>query len=156
MNSKHDRIFNQIYKRPCWNVQQGIGSFLTLEFGQPVLEIEEVHNKKNKPKRQVRVYGEWHLWICYCDWKYFQGDKLIAHNESSRRKIKQVTDDLNGQALSRVSFDKHKTVFQFDLGGRLETFPSRKYGEENIEQWFLFLPNKKVITCYSNGIIKQK
>ena len=145
-----------IRDRPCWNVQQGVGSFITLEFGQPILKIGKIYKRKGKPKRQVYVHGEWHLWIYCCNWEYFQDSELIAHNESSKREMKQATNDLNGQSLSQIAFDGQSTIFEFDLGGRLEIYPSNEYGNENIEQWYLFLQREHVITFHANGKLTKK
>ena len=45
------------------------------------------------------------------------------------------------------------TVFEFDLGGRLETFPYSETTEESEpeEQWMLFQPSGMVFTFRSDG-----
>ena len=36
-----DRSFAKLLGLPCWGVKRGWGSFLTLEFGEPHLEVVE-------------------------------------------------------------------------------------------------------------------
>src|SRR5690349_21194900 len=61
----------------AWHVRGGYGSFLTLEFGQPHIEIREPINpspdhsarvQRNLLRRRAFIVGDWHLWIQYCDW----------------------------------------------------------------------------------------
>jgi len=156
MNSNIKKSFSQLYKKPCWNIQQGIGSFITFEFGQPILYIGKIYKSRNKSKRLAYVHGEWHLWIYCCDWKYFRDNQLVAHSESSRREIKKAISDLNGQALLDVSLIEKNTVFQFDLGGKLETYPSNMYDDKGVTQWYLYLPNKKVVSFNANGKLAQE
>jgi hypothetical protein len=35
------KVFCEIYGKPCWNVKPGYGSFFTLEFGKPHLDVHE-------------------------------------------------------------------------------------------------------------------
>jgi hypothetical protein len=64
------KVFREIYGKSCWNVKPGYGSFFTLEFGKPHLEVCEptVANKAVPRKvrrllarRNVFVHGEWHF-----------------------------------------------------------------------------------------------
>src|ERR1700730_15266743 len=48
-----DRIFKMLYGKPCWNVKPGYGSFLTLEFGKPHLQIHEP--RKPRPDASLTV-----------------------------------------------------------------------------------------------------
>jgi hypothetical protein len=69
-------VFIPIYGKPCWQFQQGYGSFLTLEFGEPHLHIREPWQagaqasdklQKHAARRLVSVHGDWHLWVYLCD-----------------------------------------------------------------------------------------
>ena len=33
------KVFREIYGKPCWNVKPGYGSFFSREFGKPHLEV---------------------------------------------------------------------------------------------------------------------
>lgn len=48
-----DQVFQPVYEQPCWNVQPGIGSFLTLEFGQPHLIIHEPREPQSSQARET-------------------------------------------------------------------------------------------------------
>jgi hypothetical protein len=136
---------------PCWNVRQGYGSFLTFEFGDPHLIVEEhiLHLKDRPPRRVVTVRGAWHLWIYCCSWSIRQQGRTIATSASSERKIRSANSYLHGQALTKVSVDvvRGRSVFDFDLGGSLVT---RRY-DQDAEQWMLFEPTGQVLTIRADG-----
>ena len=148
-----ERSFRKLYGMPCWNVKQGYGSFLTLEFGEPHLVVREPRTPTRKTSKRVReslarrlVYlrGDWHLWIYCCDWAIYDRRQQIVTSEGPKRKIKQAADFLNGQALQDASFHYRgcRSVLTFDLGGRL-VVGSRP---PDYEAWLLYEPTGKVLT----------
>jgi hypothetical protein len=42
MNRDFEKVFKGILGKPCWDVKPGHGSFLTMEFGKPHLEVREL------------------------------------------------------------------------------------------------------------------
>ena len=135
---------------PGWRVSPGWGSFLTFEFGEPHLDIREpsvdirepsvpkgnVSEKVRKllARRHVSIKGDWHLWINCCDWsvlrKKADWQKHLAFN------VPKAADFLDGQKLVRFSLLPKETrcIFEFDLGGRLETRPYDRHSH----QWLFF------------------
>jgi hypothetical protein len=151
-----ERMFRGIYGKPCWNVKPGLGSFLTLEFGLPHLEVREpiVASKSASPKvqrllarRNVFVHGEWHLWIYCCNWEVLTKDKRIA-DSSTKARIRLAADVLDGQKLVRFSLDPKSVqcAFKFDLGATLRTVPYDK----DSEQWSLYTPKQRVLTLFAD------
>ena len=151
-------VFQKVYGLPGWRVSPGWGSFLTFEFGTPHLEIREPITPKGNisekvrrdlARRAVRINGEWHLWINCCNWKVFAKRKLIGES-TSRRSYQTAADFLDGQKLTRVSIHPQdvRSVFEFDLGGRLETRPY----DAGSEQWMFFdRSRRKVLTLRADG-----
>jgi hypothetical protein len=139
-----EEAFRKIYGLHAWRVTPGWGSFLTFEFGEPHLEIREplvaktnVSEKVRKllAARQVFIKGDWHLWINCCDWNVWSPKKLIGKSTSAST-YKKAADFLDGQKLVRFVLlpKKARCVFEFDLGGRLETRPYDRHSE----QWLFF------------------
>jgi hypothetical protein len=145
------RVFRKLYGHPCWLVKPGYAGFLTMEFGEPHLEIREPTDSHAASKqvrelfarRMVTVRGDWHLWICWCDWAVFSNGKIIGELSTTRR-IQRAAHVLDGQKLISFSLGKRKghSVFEFDLGARLETLPY----DRKSEQWMLFTPTGRVLT----------
>jgi hypothetical protein len=146
------KVFSELYGEPCWNVKPGYGSFLTLEFGRPHLEVREptVASKDSSPKvrgllarRNIFVHGEWHLWIADCAWEVLSNGKHVA-NGTTKRRMQRAARLLDGQKLIQFSFVSKNVqcVFEFDLGATLRTVPYDRKGE----QWRLFTPSQKVLT----------
>jgi len=166
-----DRILAAVYGNYAWAVKQGHGSFLTVEFGMPSLQIREpmdvppqasMQSRSGLQRRRVNVVGKWHLWIHCCNWSIsFMGGEA-AHSESSREAIASATEQLDGQRLSSVR--RHSAqgtwTFTFDLGGELTTWP---YGDDPLEEQWLFYEGQsgRVLTvraddCYSYGPGNQR
>ncbi len=147
-----ERMFGGVYGKPCWNVKPGDGSFLTLEFGLPHLEVREPiiasrvaspRVRKALARRNVFVRGEWHLWVYCCNWEVLTNGKRTG-DSSTKLRTRLAADLLNGQKLIRFSLDPKRVqcVFQFDLGATLITVPY----DENSEQWSLYTPKHRVLT----------
>lgn len=152
-----EHSFRPLYGIPYWGVQPGHGSFLTLEFGNPHLEIREPHTPTRKVSRRVArllqwravsVHGDWYLWLYCCNWAVWDRGKLVG-DHSNRRRMQRAADVLDGQMLTKVKVDSHgcKTSFDFDLGARLEVEP---YGPED-ELWMLSEPNGNVLVLRSDN-----
>lgn len=88
------------------------------------------------------VRGDWHLWVYCCDWAVFNGSKLIGDSASNAR-MDRAAAFLDGQKLlsARVIARGVRSIFEFDLGARLETRPY----DRTSEQWMLFEPKGNVL-----------
>ncbi|HET9839415.1 MAG TPA: hypothetical protein VFR84_14385 [Candidatus Angelobacter sp.] len=153
-----DAVFKDIYGKPCWRVTPGHGSFLTLEFGNPHLEIREpITPRENTPQdvgedlqsRRVSIHGDWHLWIYCCNWRVLRENELVGDSSSDSR-IQRAADYLDGQKLVQFSIQvpSVQCVFAFDLGACLETRPY----DHDSEQWLFFDQRaSKVLTLRADG-----
>src|SRR5690242_20553106 len=113
-------VFGRLYGQPCWGVKLGHASFLTLEFGEPRLEIGTIRQVGERPpRRTVAVRGAWHLWVYCCEWSIRLDGLTLATSASSERKADMAIAHLDGQALARVSVapDGGRSALDFDLGG---------------------------------------
>jgi hypothetical protein len=156
-----DKVFQPIIGKPCWQVQQGIGSFLTFEFGEPRLHIREPRQaseqasesvKRNAARRSIYVHGDWHLWVYICSWRIYLHDQELANDHLNRRAIKKAINELDGQAPTKVTISQDlRTTFEFDLGGRLETFPNIEDFDRDVDLWLLYEPSGDVFTLRADG-----
>jgi hypothetical protein len=146
------KVFRELYGEPCWNVRPGYGSFLTLEFGEPHLDVHEPTVASKDVSRKVRtvlarrnifVYGEWQLRVASCAWEVLSNGKHVG-NGSTKPSMRRAAELLDGQKLIGFSFlpEKRWSVFEFDLGATLRTVPYDRKGE----QWLLHTPKQKVLT----------
>lgn len=148
----------------AWQVSHGYGSFVTMEFGNPQLEVHKsmlmrssLEGLPNQIERRfVEPCGQWHLWIYCCDWSITLKGVQVAHDESDDDTVDRSLKILNGQILTTVSVTGvAETQFEFDLGAVLTTRPSSPecYGGEAVEQWFLYKPNEQVLSLRSDGCV---
>lgn len=158
-----DRAFSEIYGKPAWRVSPGWGSFITFEFGDPHLETREPITtkqdvdekvKESLARRNVFIHGDWHLWINCCDWEVTSGGTLIGKSTSAP-SIRKAADFLDGQKLIRFSLTPEtvRCVFEFDLGGRLDTYPY----DDTSEQWLFFARrDSNVLILRADGMYSLK
>ena len=145
--------FEPILGCPAWQVKKGYGSFLTLEFGEPSLVIDEPREPRRPRNRIVTIRGDWHLWIYCCNWEIAQDGKRLAHSESDDEIIAKATAQLDGQCLERLWMEPGTVVthFEFDLGAVLKTFPYDDDDDEPNEQWMLYEPSGDVLSVRSDN-----
>jgi hypothetical protein len=157
VNNIVQQVFKKVYGKPSWQVHKGYGSSITFEFGKPKLKVSKkvLRPKAGRkwpkyPQRTAKVRGDWHLWIYCCDWEIRQDGRRIGHSESEDKKINQACSILNGQILTSVVVDPRslRTDFSFDLGGHLQTKPSR--GEVR-EMWMLKCSNGRWFCVRADG-----
>lgn len=146
-----DEVFDAIVGRPAWGVRLGVGSFVTMEFGEPHLVV--VEPRKSLKNRRVIPHGEWHFWIYCCNWKARIGDGQYVTSEDDRASLQKAADFLDGQILLSAKIDPQdvKCIFSFDLGGIIELTPYR--GDGPNEMWLLY-HSPDVWTCTSDGRIE--
>lgn len=127
-------IFAKLANTPVWGVRRGVGSFLTMEFGVPHLEIREPKEAApNIPesariilqRRHVWVRGDWHLWIEDCDWA-IESFGLKATCKSKSDYIDRTLKTIEGQKITDFSGRHEESNYIveliFDLGGSVKIF----------------------------------
>jgi len=153
-------VFTPLIGLPAWNVQKGYGSFLTFDFGVPHLSIREpVDNprtehpnvRKRLQRRSVRPHGEFYLWIYCCHWRCAENGVECAHDESADAEIHAAASFMDGQILRAVQVDPASggSLFRFDLGATLETWPYAN--DDNDEQWSLEAQQKFYFSYRADG-----
>ena len=159
--------FGAMFGLPSWLVRKGHGSFITLEFGDPEVRVEEPRllpifiegGPARTMIRSAHVHGQWHLWIYCCLWSLTLNAVELAHSESDDRTISRALGVLNGQALlsAEAAPLNGSSTFAFDLGCVLATRPSPAItpDDERAEQWMLFQPSGQVLTVRGDGQYSQ-
>lgn len=164
MNKEISIAIKQVLHQRTWQCKKGHGSFLTLDFGTPIISyLEPKIAKKNigiygnkfpfnkYAYRKTLIKGEYHLWIYYTNWKIFVDNIEIAFDNSNGDTIDDATYFIQGQAITKVKIYKqpYKTIFYFDLNTKLECY-NNTY-EKGKEMWILFSPDRNTITFRNDG-----
>lgn len=143
---------------PCWGVEQGHGSFLELNFGNPRLEVEEATYRignKQLPRRIAKVKGDWCLLFWCCNWHVELSEGERVTSESDREEITRVLSRLSGQKFQSLSINSgdQTSVFKFDLGATLATsnyIPCYDDDGNPFDNWMLF-QGRAVLTYRADG-----
>lgn len=142
-------LLRPVLGRTLWLVGRGHGSFITMEYGEPHVDVREPRlwplHIEGAPAKTLRrspfVHGEWHLWIYCCEWSLLLKYVQLAHNESDNVTMDRALRVLNGQVLKAVDIepDDSRTRFTFDLGCSLLTYPAPPgIYDDPVEQWKLY------------------
>ena len=126
-------IVKPLLGHAAWNVKIGVGSFITMEFGDPT------------PGAHQRIFGEWYLWIYCCGWYLENPTGDFIGSEDPREVIKQRITILEGHSLDEIVISSvaFETNFVYDSGLVLHTFPLNFV--DPCEYWKLFTPIGKVL-----------
>ena len=141
-------MFAPMYGLPSWRVEQGHGSFITIEFGEQTRFVG----------RSAHVHGDWHLWIYMCGWSISVDDQELAHSESDRVTIARALGVLNGQALTRyeaVAGNDTRRRFTFDLGCNLEIWPYEDDKPAEAELRTLHEPTGSIVSVFATGEVRR-
>jgi hypothetical protein len=148
-------IFKPIIGQIVWGVEQGYGSFLNLEFGNPKIELSQVQKPKKEKKfpynsfesRLVSVKGEQSFFVYMSNWKIYANNKELAYDESLRDDIEFALMFINGQKLQTIQIDStnNTTELRFDLGGIIR-ITNETYNDEVNEMWNFYTESDKVLT----------
>ena len=128
-----------ILGQKAWGVARGQGSFLTIEFGQPVPPA----------KANEKPHGEWHLWLYGCAWRVEQRESVVVASEDDDVKIENAIQCIEGHVLQsfEVMTPALDAVISFDGDIILRLF---NVSTEEMDSWMLFTPDK-VITVGPAG-----
>ena len=123
----------------AWGVARGQGSFVTMEFGQPVPPA----------KANETTHGEWHLWLYGCAWRLEQGDRVVIASEDEQMDIETAIQLLEGRVLQKFDLQTPAldAVLTFENDIVLRLF---SVNAEEMDSWMLFTP-EKVITVEARG-----
>ncbi|HEU4326413.1 MAG TPA: hypothetical protein VFS21_24950 [Roseiflexaceae bacterium] len=128
-------IIEPLIGQKAWNVALGVGSFVTIDFGNVV------------PSKRPggRSYGEWYLWMYCCAWYMSKDDDIVVGSEDERETISAHIHIVSGLELVKVTIKPpaFEATFNFADGVALHLFPvfSTEY-----EHWMLYTPHNNVLT----------
>jgi len=128
------KIINPLLGHTAWNVWLGIGTFITMEFGNQIITSHGF------------TRGEWHLWIYWSGWYLEKPGGVFIGCEDPRHIIKKEIAIMEGCSLNNVVFSKKvfETKFVFDHNIVLHTFPMNFIDPE--KYWLLYTPDGKVLS----------
>lgn len=130
----------------AWGVKRGIGSFVTMEFGQPL-----------PPKYPNGTsHGEWHLWVYGGAWRLEKGEHVVVASEDDQTKIETEIRCLEGCALDSFevmtpALDALLT-FEQEIVLRIFSMYSEEAEDRGMDNWLLYTPDAgNVITVHPGG-----
>jgi len=128
---------NALVGKIAWNVKNGEGSFITINFGENI----KISNSFER--------GEWYLWLYFSKWVLNKSNDKIVSNNDNKILITQNITELNNKKVIKVNFNENSFVaeFIFEDDYKLVVLPSN---DEEGEEWMLFTPKDMVWSVLSN------
>jgi hypothetical protein len=124
----------------AWGTALGVGSFLTLEFG----DVRAARPAAGS-RAEGRQHGAWHMWLYCCAWRIDGPASMIVASEDAREYIAAKVGAVDGATVVRADIQQGCTLrLEFDTGLVLTSFAIFSSGYEH---WFVYLPDGTVITA---------
>src|SRR5262245_12906008 len=111
-----ESLFLPLIGQPVWSPRRGVGTYLTMEIGNPFLSIREPLAKvsdtvpekarRHLLSRRVTAGGQWHLWLLDCEWTV-RTPNFELSSEGEFRDTEECLHELSGQRLTGVKHEKH-------------------------------------------------
>ncbi|MEO3930482.1 hypothetical protein ABGB07_42540 [Micromonosporaceae bacterium B7E4] len=120
--------------RTAWGTALGIGSFLTVEFGDRI------------ERPQGKAHGEFHLWVYQSAWRIEMQGAVLASSEDPREALEESVRYLDGRALTAIAIEAPSlsATFSFTDGLVLRTF---SVFTADVDHWMFYLPGGDVFTA---------
>jgi hypothetical protein len=133
-------ILNPLQGLKPWNVKLGIGTFITLDFGEP-------------QEKYGHIYGEWYLWVYGCFWRLETHETTLATAEDSRETMETQIKHMENRTLIGISVSATlDTTLEFEDGLFLKLLPDTEFLDDpeywGLWYWLLFTPNGKILQVY--------
>ncbi len=126
----------------AWSPSIGVGSFLTIEFGESRI------NSVGTP------LGQYHLWVYGAFWRLLSGSRQIVDSSESHDSMQVGVDALAGLSLRSFVFSRDEMTLNLDFGGaKLAVKPS---SVPDMEEWMLFLPDGTVVVAGPGTLLSRE
>jgi len=135
-----------IIGKKAWGVEHGVGTFVTVEFGQS-LPPKDPNGKS---------YGEWHLWVYGGAWRLEKEGQVVVASEDDQIKIEAEIQCIEGRILQSFevltpALDALLT-FEHDIILRIFSIYSEETEDRGMDNWMLYTPDAgNVITVHPGG-----
>jgi hypothetical protein len=123
-SEKIDEVLRLLVGQYVWSVRSGVGTFLTMEFGEPHRVVYEPRQasenvsaavRRTLGRRLISIKGDLSLFIQDSQWSIFTKDAEVNWKSSEALVREMLVYHLDGQkVLSAVRRDDD-TVLEFDL-----------------------------------------
>lgn len=128
----------------CWNVEQGFGTFITLELGE-----RREATKRDGSKTQE---GSYRLWLYMSSWDiFFDNGLVVSFEEYQENRSPEKLSGLLGRSVTDIYKDSNNIVISLSGKTRILLSPFEDSGEED-DYFILFFPEGKSLSYNrSNG-----
>lgn len=150
-------VFAPLIGQYAWGSRQGVGSFLTIEFGQPHLFVREALPSASTArlrKRGVQSVGQWHLWVLYCSWSVMAPHVQVCSPDwEDKARVEEALFMIDGQKLLGVRHDTESRVTNVEFEGEVE-LSLGPLPDAADDQWRIYEFQGRVLSFTKQGEIR--
>jgi hypothetical protein len=129
-----DHWLTQIVGLRAWEPSVGVGSFLTIEFGDTRITSTGL------------TVGAFHIWIYGALWEIRDRKRIIATSSDARVEMVAGAQALDGLLVQGFEFDRERMTLNLRFGPEVELAVT-PFGDLDMEEWLLYLNDGNVITA---------
>ena len=124
-SGKIDEMLQLLVGQFVWSVRSGVGTFLTMEFGEPHRVVREPRQasenvsaavRRTLARRLISIKGDISLFIRDSRWSIFTKDAEVNWSSSEAPVREMLVFHLDGQKVLSAVRRADDTVLEFDLG----------------------------------------
>lgn len=160
-------LFRPLLGQIAWSARRGYGTFISLQFGKPHLEVREPRPRKSGRSKRVNDLlarrnagprGQWDVWIAWAYWEIKTKNGSCKYDYEEDLKVDQVLAGIDGQKLIGVDFNNNRLslTLKFDQGGRIKIWLPSVLDHRGDLIWMLkFNDHGYLVGCKDDGELKR-
>lgn len=125
---KIDEMLQLLVGQFVWSVRRGVGTFLTMQFGEPHRVVREpiqasedvsAASRRSLGRRLISIKGDASLFIQDAQWSISTKDAAVNWESNETLVHEMIVYHLDGQKVLSAVRRADDTVLEFDLGTTL-------------------------------------
>lgn len=157
---------SEVYGELCWKAEIGIGSFLTLEIGDPYIWerpqcFPKICDRFGTEHRCVDVIGGWTLWIYQCKWSILRHGEAVCDSDGAREDMQSCAARLVGSEILSISWSTVDELWcvelEFGWEIRLRESPDESSPVEETKRLaILYGPDRSNVSFLASGSVSHE
>lgn len=148
----------------CWKCDVGVGSFLTLEFGNPFIWerercLPQTCDRYGTEHRCVDVIGGWTLWVYQCRWWITRYGEPAGDSNGDRLQLASYGASLVGGELCGIEWCSEwgSWFVNLEFGYRIRMSPyDHPHRDSTSPLAIMFGPTRSTISLMEGGRMEEE
>jgi hypothetical protein len=157
---KIDEMLQLLVDQFVWSVRGGVGTFLTMEFGEPHRVVYEPRQtdedasaavRRTLARRLISIKGDVSLFVRDSQWSVFTKNAEVNWKSNAALVREMLVYHLDGQKVLSAVRRTDDTILEFDLGTTVRLGRSIYQADETSVLWSLRLFGNSSVGLLNSG-----